>query len=297
VPSDSQVVNRYSGFRPEVQGLRAIAVLMVVVYHVFIGRVSGGVYIFLLISAFFMTLSFVRKSEDGRPLAIGRYWLHTFKRLLPLAAATILLTSIALGLWYPEWAVWAYRGDGLAALFYVENWQLAAVQADYYAADESLASPFQHFWSLSVQGQVFLIWPLIFGLAWLICRKMGWRPVRVLAVLFGLLFAGSLAYSVYITKADQQHAYFDTGARLWEFAFGSLLALAIPFVRSPKWTRVTLGWVGLAGMILCGIVLDVQGVFPGWIVLWPLGSAAAIMIAGSSGSALGVDRFLSWSPV
>ena len=297
MPSDSQVVNRYSGFRPEVQGLRAIAVLMVVVYHVFIGRVSGGVDIFLLISAFFMTLSFVRKSEDGRPLAIGRYWLHTFKRLLPLAAATILLTSIALGLWYPEWAVWAYRGDGLAALFYVENWQLAAVQADYYAADESLASPFQHFWSLSVQGQVFLIWPLIFGLAWLICRKMGWRPVRVLAVLFGLLFAGSLAYSVYITKADQQHAYFDTGARLWEFAFGSLLALAIPFVRSPKWTRVTLGWVGLAGMILCGIVLDVQGVFPGWIALWPLGSAAAIMIAGSSGSALGVDRFLSWSPV
>ena len=99
MPSDSQVVNRYSGFRPEVQGLRAIAVLMVVVYHVFIGRVSGGVDIFLLISAFFMTLSFVRKSENGRPLAIGRYWLHTFSGLLPLAAATILLTAIALGLW------------------------------------------------------------------------------------------------------------------------------------------------------------------------------------------------------
>ncbi len=295
--SPSQTVSRYSGFRPEVQGLRALAVLMVVVYHIFIGRVSGGVDIFLLISAFFMTGSFVRRMEAGRPLAIPRYWLHTFKRLLPLAVITILLTSWALSSWYPEWAEWTYREDALASIFYRENWHLAAVGADYYAATQSLASPFQHFWSLSVTGQVFLIWPLIFGLGHLICRATGWRPVKVLAVIFGLIFVGSLAYSTYITAADQQLAYFDTRARLWEFALGSLLALAIPLVNPARRARMALGWIGLAAMISCGLVLDVQGVFPGWIALWPLGAAAAIMIAGQSDSRFGVDRFLSWTPM
>ena len=93
MPPQPDLVARYSGFRPEVQGLRAVAVMMVVVYHVFVGRVSGGVDIFLFISAFFMTLSFVRKIADERPIAIGRYWLHTFKRLLPMAVLTILLAS------------------------------------------------------------------------------------------------------------------------------------------------------------------------------------------------------------
>ena len=95
---DVRQVARYSGFRPEVQGLRAVAVLLVVVYHVFLGRVSGGVDVFLLISAFFLTLSFVRKLEAGRPLALGRYWLHVFKRLLPLAVLTILATLVAVEL-------------------------------------------------------------------------------------------------------------------------------------------------------------------------------------------------------
>lgn len=270
---------------------------MVVVYHIFIGRVSGGVDIFLLISAFFMTLSFVRKFDDGRPLAIGRYWLHTFKRLLPVAIGTIGITLFALVKWFPEWAYWAYRGEALASVFYLENWQLAANQADYYAAGDSLASPFQHFWSLSVQGQVFLAWPLIFALTALICRKTGRRPVRVLAWVFGSIFVASLVFSIYLTHANQQLAYFHTSARAWEFALGSLLALAIPFVRPVKWRRVALGWIGFAGMISCGAVLDVQGVFPGWIALWPLGSAAAIMAAGQSGSPLGVDRILSWRPV
>ncbi|MBD2764401.1 acyltransferase, partial [Kocuria sp. cx-455] len=163
------VVSRYSGFRSEVQGLRAVAVLLVVVYHVFLGRVSGGVDIFLLISAFFMTLSFVRKIESGRPLAIGRYWLHTFKRLLPLATVVILVTIGVLSV-FPESSVAQFRREALASVFYVENWSLAASSVDYYAADHSTASPFQHFWSLSVQGQVFLVWPLIFGFAWLLRR-------------------------------------------------------------------------------------------------------------------------------
>lgn len=287
----------YSGYRPEVQGLRAVAVLLVVIYHVFVGRVSGGVDIFLLISAFFMTLSFVRKIEGERRLDIPRYWLHTFRRLLPLASITIVGTLILLALFYPATAISDFRWQGLTSVFYVENWQLAAASVDYYATDHSTASPFQHFWSLSVQGQVFLLWPLIFGLAWLVRRRTGISSVPILAACFGLIFSASLVFSVITTESQQAFAYFDTRARLWEFALGSLIALAIPYLNPPRAVRIVLGWVGIVSMVSVGILVDVQGAFPGWIALWPLLSAAAIVVAGNTESSVGLDRLLSWGPI
>ncbi|MFI7495280.1 acyltransferase family protein [Kocuria sp. M4R2S49] len=290
-------VARYAGFRPEVQGLRFVAVLLVVVYHVFLDRVSGGVDVFLLISAFFLTLSFVRKLEAGRPLALGRYWLHVFKRLLPLAVLTILGTLVLAWWFFPEARIDRVRTEALASVLYVENWALALAEVDYYAADDSTASPFQHFWSLSVQGQVFLLWPLVFGAAWLLCRRGRWRPVPVLAVFFGLVFAASLAWSVYTTATNQAFAYFDTRARLWEFALGSLLALAVPYLNPPRTARVVLGWAGMLSMVSVGMLVDVQGAFPGWIALWPLLSAAAVIVAGGSGSPFGLDRVLASRPL
>ena len=288
---------RYSGFRPEVQGLRAVAVLLVVVYHVFLGRVSGGVDIFLLISAFFLTLSFVRKLEAGRPLALGRYWLHVFKRLLPLAVLTIVATLVLVELFYPPYDAGQWRDEALASALYAENWALALNAVDYYAADHSTASPFQHFWSLSVQGQVFLLWPLVFGAAWAAHRRWSWRPVPVLAAAFGLILAASLAWSVHTTATNQEFAYFDTRARLWEFALGSLLALAVPYLRPPRAWRTVLGWAGLVSMVAVGLVVNVQGAFPGWIALWPLLSAAAVIVAGTSGSRFGADRILASGPL
>lgn len=291
-------VARYSGFRPEIQGLRAVAVIMVVLYHVFLGRVSGGVDIFLLISAFFMTLSFVRKLEGGRPLRIGRYWLHTFKRLLPLAVLTVLGTLVLIALFFPAYRVEEVLRQAVATLTYTENWALAFSSVDYYAADRSTASPFQHFWSLSVQGQVFLLWPLLFGLTWLLTRgRSRLRPVPVLAVIFSAIFAVSLAFSITTTAAQQEFAYFDTRTRLWEFALGSLLALALPYIRLPRGIRVVLGWAGFLSMVLVGLLVDVQGAFPGWIALWPLLSAAAIMIAGQTDSRIGLDRIFASRPL
>ncbi|MHC5558326.1 acyltransferase family protein [Kocuria sp. U4B] len=290
-------VDPYAGFRPEVEGLRAVAVLLVVVYHVFLGRVSGGVDVFLLISAFFLTLSFTRKLQSGRPLGLGRYWLHVFKRLLPLAVLIILGTLLLVELFYPDYDIGQWRSEALSSVLYVQNWALAFNAVDYYAVDHSTASPFQHFWSLSVQGQVFLLWPLVFAAAALITRRTRLRLVPVLAVAFGTVFVVSLAWSVHSTATQQQFAYFDTRTRLWEFALGSLLALAVPFVRLSRPVRVVLGWLGLLSMISVGVLVDVQGAFPGWIALWPLASAAAIIVAGQSGSPFGLDRVLSSRPL
>ena len=134
---------------------------------------SGGVDIFLFISAFFLTGSFTRKMESGRPLAVGRYWLHVFTRLMPMAVLTILTTLVAVATVYPLADRASWRTEALASALYVENWALAFNAVDYYAADNTSLSPFQHFWSLSVQGQVFILWPLLFLVSALVARRTG----------------------------------------------------------------------------------------------------------------------------
>lgn len=290
-------VKAKAGYRPEVQGLRALAVLMVVTYHVWLGRVSGGVDIFLLISAFLLTLSFVRKVEGGKPLRLVSHWLHLFKRLIP--AAVVVILGVLAGTWLviPQSRWPDVLNEAWASLLYRQNWLLAETAVDYYAQDHAGASPLQHFWSLSIQGQVFILWPLIFAgaaLVWRILQRRRNVSYRlVLMVAFSGIFIASLIFSVDQTATNQAYAYFDTRTRLWEFALGSLLALSLPYLKPGKALRVVLGWAGLAAMISCGLVLTVDRSFPGFIALWPTLAAAAIIVAGQSGSRYGVDRILS----
>lgn len=286
-----------AGYRPEVQGLRALAVLMVASYHIWFGRVSGGVDVFLLISAFLLSLSFIRKAESGRGLHLRQYWVHVFKRLLPAAAVVIVGTLVATVLFVPRSRWSEIASQAWTSLLYVQNWALAADSVDYYAPDHSIASPFQHFWSLSVQGQVFILWPLLFALAALIARLAHKRFRSVVLCVFGAVFLLSFAFSIYETYTNQAYAYFDTRARLWEFAFGTLLALAIPFLKPGRGYRIAAGWIGLAAILSGGFILDVQGQFPGYVALWPLVAAALVIIAGQTGSRLGADRILSWGPL
>ena len=294
---------RKASFRPEVQGLRALAVLMVVTYHVWLGRVSGGVDIFLLVSAFLLTLSFVRKAESGTPFRLLAHWLHLFKRLLP--AAVVVILGVLAGTWLilPQGRWPGVLDQAWAALLYRQNWLLADAAVDYYAQDHAGASPLQHFWSLSIQGQVFILWPLVFAASAAVLTglrrvpRLHWLTYRgLLAVVFGAVFTVSLVYSIDQTGTNQAYAYFDTRARLWEFALGSLLALALPYLKPGRALRVGLGWLGLAGMISCGLVLTVDRSFPGYVALWPTLAAAAIIVAGQTGSRFGVDRLLSSRP-
>ncbi|GAA1341813.1 acyltransferase family protein [Arthrobacter roseus] len=284
-------------YRPEVQGLRALAVLMVVTYHIWFGRVSGGVDVFLLISSFLLTFSFTRKIENGIPLRLGKYWLHLFKRLLPAVVVTLLGVLAATYLFIPQSRWPEILGQSWASLLYFQNWVLAFNSVDYYAADHSQASPLQHFWSLSVQGQVFILWPLLFAFAAFLTKLLKARFRFVVLAVFGAVFLGSLTFSIVETYTNQTFAYFDTRARLWEFALGTLLALALPFLRIPAALRVVMGWVGLAAMLSGGFVLDVQGEFPGYVALWPTLAAGFIIVAGQTGSRFGADRLLSWRPL
>ena len=282
-----------SKFRPEIQGLRSLAVLMVVSYHIWIGRVSGGVDVFLLISAFLMTLQFTGRYKQGRPMDLLRHWLHLFRRLLPAVVVVLLGTLTATFVLLPptRWAEIVQQA--WASLFYYENWLLQQLAVDYYATDHSMASPVQHFWSLSIQGQVFIIWPVIFAAVALLCRRFALRYRATLVYVFAIIFLVSFVYSIIFTATNQAVAYFDTFARLWEFALGTLLALVLPGLNFSKPVRVLMGWIGVIAMLTCGIVLQVQTAFPGFVALWPTLAAVAVIAAGQTGSRFGVDRILS----
>lgn len=290
----STVSQRYRG---DIDGLRTLAIVLVVVYHVWLGRVSGGVDVFLMISAFLLTGSLARRAIEGTPLALGSFWTRRFRRLVPAAAVTLLAVLGAAAALMPptQWPrIWT---ETLASLFYVQNWQLAFSEVDYYARDSAATSPLQHFWSLSIQGQVFLLWPVLIGIVALLLRDRRHLVRPALIAVFLVIFVWSLAFSIVETRDAQAFAYFDTRTRLWEFAAGSLLALVLPIVRLPAVLRAVLGWAGLAGIVLCGIVLDVRGGFPGYLALWPVLCTAAVIVAGAAPTRGGPEALLASKPL
>lgn len=289
-----------SGFRSDLQGLRALAVLLVMVYHIWFSRVSGGVDIFLMLSAFFLTASTAKRISAGKNPKVLSAWAHRFSRLVPQAAAVIVSIIAASWLLLPSNRWPALIEQSFASLLYRQNWYLASNQVDYYHFDHSSASPLQHFWSLSVQGQIFILWPLVLAacaLIWkLFLSKVNFAWVAGGA--FAVIFAGSLSYSIQITASNQQIAYFHTGARLWEFALGSLVALAMPwFAKLPEKLRRVGGWAGLATIISCGALLDVQGQFPGYMALVPTLGAALIIAAPAPRSWANPSGVLSVTPL
>lgn len=284
-------------FRPEINGLRALALALVLIYHIWVGRVSGGVDAFLLISAFLLTSSFAARAANNRPLAIAKYWRKIFLRLTPTATAVLLATLASIMLLFPEIRWTQLIQHAWASLLYAQNWALVLESGNYQIADAATASPFQHFWSLSIQGQVFILWPLLLLMAAVIARR--YRPsfTAIAAALFLTIFLGSMAFAIAEANAGSGSAYFDTRARLWEFALGSLLALALPHVRLRPGIRVALGWVGLLGLASCGILIRDVAAYPGWGSLLPTLSAALVIAAGSTAHRWGADRWLTARPI
>ncbi|WP_019810643.1 acyltransferase family protein [Saccharomonospora halophila] len=284
------------GFHPEIEGLRAVAVALVAVYHIWFGRVSGGVDVFLLLTGFLITGSLLRMVENHGRVRFGAFWGRLFKRLYPPVGLVLLAVLGATWLWLPEPRWRGTLGEVLAAAFYAENWKLAFSAVDYLDRAE-LPSPVQHIWSLSIQGQFYVLWAVLIAVAGAVALRLRTRVRTGVLVVCLTVFAGSLAYSVVRTATDQAWAYFDLGARLWEFALGGLLALALPSVRLPRGLRVLLGWVGLLALIACGALFDVSTMFPGYVALWPVGAAILVLLAGTTGHPLAVDRFLTARPL
>ena len=280
------------GFRPDIQGLRALAVSMVVIYHLYPSLVPGGfagVDVFFVISGFLITGHLWRGYlSDGRVRLLD-FWGRRARRLVPAAALVLTVTWFASRLLLPPGRLAGTAGQVRASALYYQNWQLAHEAVNYLTAGEA-ATPVQHFWSLSVEEQFYLVWPLLFVVAALAGRR---RHRVVLAALVVTLTAVSLAYSVYETRVDPAAAYFVTTTRMWELGAGGLLAL-LPQATSPdrppglpeRVHRLLprqgwLGWAGLAAVLASAFVLRGTSEFPGALALLPVGGAI-MLIAGRS---------------
>jgi peptidoglycan/LPS O-acetylase OafA/YrhL len=282
-------------FRPELQGLRALAVTLVVLHHVWTGRVSGGVDVFLVISGFLLTGQLARAGERG-PLQLRRRWSRMILRLLPATATVLLGTVIAGAVLLPEGRWNQTIREVVATAFFVENWQLTADAVDY-AARSNATSVVQHFWSLSIQVQFFVAWPLLVALVALVARNTGRNLHALLTLTLVGVFTGSLIFSIALTAADQPQAYFHSLTRMWEFALGGLVALWIDRIPWTRGERVAFGWAGVLGLLACGFVLDGGSVFPGYAALWPVVCGLLVLQAGVTRSRYGVDRILAWQPM
>ena len=277
-------------YRPEIEGIRALAAILVAVYHIWLGNVSGGVDVFFVVSGFLIITSLVKSYEKKGKIDFIGFWVNLTNRLFPLAF-TVLFTVIIVCLFIlPETRLNSTILDVFASALYFGNWKLAYDSVDYLAQHNE-ASPLQHFWAMSVQGQFYIIFPILFFISLFIFKNKKSVRQGFLITLIAV-FILSLLYSVYMTNLNQPWAYFDTFTRMWEFSLGGILALLINNIRLNKVMSFFAGWLGVIGLISCGIVLQVSTVFPGYAALYPTLSAVLILIAGNQGGSFGVHGIL-----
>ncbi|MEA9984073.1 acyltransferase family protein [Subtercola vilae] len=289
-------------FLPHIQGLRAIAVLLVVIYHFWPGRLTGGyigVDVFFVISGFLITQQLSRELERTGRITLPSFWAKRVRRLLP-AGLLVLLFSVIMTLTVMPLSALAENVKEIAAsTFYVENWALAANSVDYLAASND-ASLVQHYWSLSLEEQFYLIWPILllaaslFGVKRLSAKagaaKGRWNAMITLVVLVSVV---SLVLSIVFTKNDPATAYFVTYTRVWEFGAGAILAL-IPRLRPTRaWAGNLLGYAGVVMVVGAAFVFDRNTAFPGYAALVPVLGTAAIIASHPSGRWFDVGRVLA----
>ncbi|WP_187265043.1 acyltransferase family protein [Homoserinibacter sp. GY 40078] len=291
-------------FRPEIQALRAIAVTAVVLFHLWPNRVTGGyvgVDVFFVISGFLITSHLLREADSSGTISLSRFYARRIRRLLPAAFLVLAFVVAGVLLLAPE-SDWPYfLGGVVASALYVANWFIAVNAVDYFATDNA-ASPIQHYWSLSVEEQFYLVWPLLILLAVALTRKRPRARRWVLLGVFGAIFVGCLTYSIVATPVNQEFVYFATPAHAWEFALGGLLAFAMTTLRTVRWDsmhglRAAVQIIGLVLIAVPVFVFDADTIFPGWIALIPVLGTAAVIAAGVPEVRWSPVRVMSLRPV
>ena len=296
-----------TGFRPDIEGLRGLTLLAILGFHVAMPGVGGGFVgpdIFFFISGFVITGQLWREVSTTGTVGLRKFYGKRARRLLPVSALVGVVTAIASALLLPPLQAKSALMDGIASALYVPNFWFIGQQVDYFA-DNVLHSPFQHYWTLGVEEQFYLVWPpMIVGTAWLI-RRMRRRaktdappsktPYVVLVTLVAVL---SFALSLMITYVMPLAAYFSLPTRAWQLAGGALVALtAAQWRRLPQRVAVIMGWVGLALILFACAYLTPATSYPGTASLLPWLGTALVIGAGCATPTQGCGRVLAVAPM
>lgn len=298
-----------SAFRPDIEGLRAVAVMAVVLFHAGVPGVNGGfvgVDVFFIISGFLITGVLWREASSSGTVSLRRFWGARARRLLPASATVGVLTMVASALILPPLQVKTVAIDAITSALYVCNYWFIASGMNYFGKDDlATPSPFKHYWSLAVEEQFYVIWPvMIIIAAWLIRRVrrdrlIGSKPsAGPYLALLTLVIVVSFAMSLILTYLMPPAAYLSLPTRAWQLATGGLVALTVVhWRRLPALPAMILGWVGLAMILLSCFWLNGRTEYPGTAAVLPTLGTALIIGAGCANGVRGCGRILSLPPM
>ncbi|MGV8881638.1 MAG: acyltransferase family protein [Rhodoglobus sp.] len=282
--------------RRDIQGLRALAVLVVILDHLLHWPSGGfvGVDVFFVISGFLITGILLREYGATEHISFVGFYGRRLRRIVPAATVVLIVATAASFFLFSAGRFGQTTSDALWAFLFVGNWNMAITGTDYFQLGLP-PSPLQHYWSLSVEEQFYMVWPwMMLGLLFL-ASKSGWnaRSRRSLVVaLFAVTTIGSFTWSLFETATAPNFAYFSTFSRAWELGVGALLAALVPAISTISHrVRPLLGWAGLLGILASVLFITSDLPFPGPWALAPVLSTALVISAGTGASA-DYDRFL-----
>jgi peptidoglycan/LPS O-acetylase OafA/YrhL len=277
-------------FRPDIEGMRAFAVITVVLYHAKLGVPGGyvGVDVFFVISGFLITRQLLESVGVQGIRALPTFYTRRIRRLLPAAAVVVITTVIVARFYAPVLSVRPIAVDGLFTTFYGLNYRLAVEGTQYMHQGDS-ASPLLHFWSLGVEEQFYVFWPVLILVVSAIGRRYK-TPLLFVALLATTII--SFRYSVEVTKTSAPWAYFSLHTRAWELSLGALVALgATQLARLPRALAGLGGWLGLATVLISAFAFNDSTPYPGSLAAIPV-VGAAVLIACGCGPRRSVERLL-----
>jgi peptidoglycan/LPS O-acetylase OafA/YrhL len=273
-------------FRPDVEGLRAVAVVAVVLFHLRLDAFAGGfvgVDVFFVLSGFLITRLLLKELASTGTLSLRGFWARRARRLLPASVVVIVATLVAGAAVLSPLAQRRLATDAIAAGGFVINFVFAGRYADYFAAQLAEAQPsaLLHYWSLAVEEQFYLLWPL--ALVALTRRPRRYR--RLLVAVIAVVAIASLIASMWMAEHRPTWAFYLLPARMFELLAGAALAAAgTAFCATSRQLRVALGWFGLGGIVAAVLTYDAGTPFPGTAALLPVLSTVLVIVAGDGGS-------------
>jgi peptidoglycan/LPS O-acetylase OafA/YrhL len=266
-------------------------VLLVVANHLWPARFPGGyvgVDVFFVISGYLITSHLRREIGATGRVTLSRFWSRRAMRLLPAAVLVLLFCLCVTAFVLPtSMRVANFRQIGAAGAYFV-NWLLAANGTDYFHSEDS-ATMVRHYWSLSVEEQFYLVWPLLLLAGVLLFRKRGRSPLhgavrsplRGVVIVIVVVLVASFCWALYAVRSQPQAAYYETTARAWQFAVGALVAfLPSRSHRGHVRPLAVVSWVCWGALLACAWVLGPQSAVPGWAALLPVGATALLLHVG-----------------
>ncbi|WP_144207017.1 acyltransferase family protein [Mycobacterium tilburgii] len=270
-------------YRYDLDGLRGIAIALVATFHIWFGRVSGGVDVFLALSGFFFGGKILRAAPNPAvSLSPVAEITRLIRRLVPALVVVLAGCAVLTILVQPQTRWETFADQSLASLGYYQNWELANIASDYLRAGEAV-SPLQHIWSMSVQGQFYVAFLLlVFGCTVAFRRLLKTHLRTLFLVLLSVLTVASFGYAIFAHADDQSTAYYNSFARGWELLLGALIGAVVTYIRWPLWLRTAAATIALAAIVSCGALIDGVDEFPGPWTLVPVGATMLMILAGAN---------------